>query len=76
LCWNRQLDLLPYLERIRDFLGAWAFSEEVQRVDHMIHLLGKKPWKRGSGSDSREKGEVQERRDEPGAAADGPGSYR
>ena len=47
LCWNRQFDLLQYLERIRDFLVAWAFSEDMQRVDHMIRLLGKKPWKKG-----------------------------
>jgi hypothetical protein len=74
LCWNRQLDLVPYLERIRDFLGVWSFSAEVQRVDHLIHLLGKKPWKRRTGSGPREQGEVQERRDDPGAAADGPAS--
>jgi len=43
LCWNRQLDLLPYLQRIRDFLGLWAFAEETERFDGMIQVLAKKP---------------------------------
>jgi archaemetzincin len=73
LCWNRQLDLLPYLERVRDFLAAWAFSEDVQRVDHMIRLLGKKPWKRGHRSRPCETEEIRESRGEPGAATDPPG---
>jgi hypothetical protein len=54
LCWNRQLDLLPYLDRVRDFLAAWAFVEDVQRVGRMIRLFAKKPWKRGSRSGFRE----------------------
>jgi hypothetical protein len=57
LCWNRQLDLLPYLERIRGFFGDWSFSADAQRVDQMIRLLVKKPWKKGHGSSSRERGE-------------------
>jgi archaemetzincin len=72
LCWNRQLELLRYLERIRDFLGVWAFADDVQRVDHMIRLLAKKPWKRGRRSCPREEEETQERRGETGAAADRP----
>jgi hypothetical protein len=67
-CWNRQLHLLPYLERIRDFLAAWAFSEDAQRVDRVIRLLAKKPWKRGSRSVSRENEELQKRRGEQTAA--------
>lgn len=47
LCWNRQLDLLPYLDRIRDFLELWAFAEEAEQYDSMIRLLSKKPWKKG-----------------------------
>lgn len=70
LCWNRQLDLLPYLDRIRDFLAAWAFSEDVQRVDRMIRLLAKKPWKRGSRSGARENEELPDKRAERGDAAD------
>jgi hypothetical protein len=50
LCWNRQLDLLPYLERLRHFLAVWSFTEEVQRIDRMSALLAKKPWKRGQRS--------------------------
>jgi hypothetical protein len=46
LCWNRQLDLVPYLERVREFLDSWEFADDVRRVDHMIRLLAKKPWKR------------------------------
>jgi translation initiation factor IF-2 len=49
---------LPYLERLRDFLAAWAYSEDVQRVDRMLRLLAKKPWKRGNRSASREKEEA------------------
>jgi predicted Zn-dependent protease len=48
LCWNRQLDLLPYLERIKDFLGRWEFTRDAQRADLLIRLLAKKPWKKGS----------------------------
>jgi hypothetical protein len=58
LCWNRQLDLLPYLERLQAFLGTWAFSEDVRRVEHMIRLLARKPWKKDRGRSSREKGEL------------------
>jgi predicted Zn-dependent protease len=75
-CWNRQLHLLPYLERIGEFLAAWAFSEDVQRVDRMIRLLAKKPWKRGSRRVSREKEKLQERRGEQAAAADRPRDER
>jgi hypothetical protein len=67
LCWNRQLDLVPYLERVRDLLAAWAFAEDEQRANDMIRLLAKKPWKKGSRSGSREREEHLERRDEPGA---------
>jgi hypothetical protein len=63
---------LPYLDRLREFLAVWAFSEDVQRVDHMIRLLAKKPWKRGSRSSPREKEELREKRGEQGAAADRP----
>jgi archaemetzincin len=48
LCWNRQLDLLPYLERLREFFEIHARSEDRQRVDVMIRLLARKPWKQGS----------------------------
>ena len=64
LCWNRQLDLLPYLERIRDFLADWAFSEDLERVDRMIRLLVKKPWKRDSRDRRREQADVKEQRAE------------
>jgi hypothetical protein len=50
LSWNRQLELVPYLQRIRDFLTIWAFDDDGQRVDHMIRLFQKKPWKRGARS--------------------------
>ena len=39
LCWNRQVDLLPYLQRLRDCLGRWAFAEAAERYDTMIHWL-------------------------------------
>jgi hypothetical protein len=38
-CWNRQLDLLPYLCRVRDFLDRWAFPEEAERYEDMIRGL-------------------------------------
>jgi hypothetical protein len=72
LCWNRQLDLLPYLERVREFLAVWAFSEDVRRVDRMLRLLAKKPWKRGSRHGPRENEEFQESRGEQGFAPDRP----
>lgn len=43
LCWNRQVDLLPYLQRLRDFLGRWALSEEAECYEKMIQLLGGGP---------------------------------
>jgi archaemetzincin len=48
LSWNRQLDLVPYLERLREFLAAWAFADDVQRAEQMIRLVARKPWKRGA----------------------------
>jgi hypothetical protein len=60
LAWNRQLDLLPYLERIREFLGTWAFADDAERVDGMIRLLGKKPWKRGYRHGSHEQADGEE----------------
>ena len=72
LCWNRQLDLLPYLERIRDFLAAWAFSEDVQRVDRMIRLLAKKPWKRRPRSGPQEQVSPRQSGGEQAATADRP----
>jgi archaemetzincin len=72
LCWNRQLDLLPYLERVRDFLAAWAFSGDEQRVANMIRLLAKKPWKRGSKCNPREIGVARETTGESHAVADRP----
>jgi hypothetical protein len=64
LCWNRQLDLLPYLERLRDFLAAWALGDDEARVDRMVRLLAKKPWKRGHGSPARDKSDIPERASE------------
>jgi archaemetzincin len=40
LCWNRQVDLLPYLQRLRDHLDHWEFAEAVERYQSMIQLLG------------------------------------
>jgi archaemetzincin len=40
LCWNRQLDLLPYLQRLRDWLRRWEFAEAAQRYEGMLRLLG------------------------------------
>jgi archaemetzincin len=39
LCWNRQVDLLPYLERLRNWLDSWSLAEEAQRYESMIDLL-------------------------------------
>jgi archaemetzincin len=50
LCWNRQLDLLPYLRRLRDFLTGWAFSEEAERFEGMAQLLGRAGDEAGQGS--------------------------
>jgi hypothetical protein len=59
LCWNRQLDLVPHLERISEFLTTWDFADDARRVDQMIQLLARKPWKKGqrrsSGQDQRSK---------------------
>jgi hypothetical protein len=72
LCWNRQLDLVPYLQRIRDFFAGRAFTENMQRIDRMICLLAKKPWKRRSRNAADAKEERQPRRGKPGDLADGP----
>jgi hypothetical protein len=40
LCWNRQVDLLPYLRRLRDWLGRRGFAEAAGRYEGMIQLLG------------------------------------
>jgi hypothetical protein len=39
LCWNRQLELRPYLGRVRDFLGRWGLTE-AERYESMLALLG------------------------------------
>jgi archaemetzincin len=39
LCWNRQLDLPPYLQRLADFLDRWGFTEEAERYRHKRQLL-------------------------------------
>jgi archaemetzincin len=39
LCWNRQIDLLPYLQRLRDFLGRSGFSAEAELYAGMMGLL-------------------------------------
>jgi archaemetzincin len=39
LCWNRQVDLVPYLQRLRDFLGGWGFAEAAERYGAMLQLL-------------------------------------
>ncbi len=39
LCWNRQLDLVTYLQRLKDWLGRWRFAEAVERYGGMIQLL-------------------------------------
>ena len=39
LCWNRQVDLRPYLQRLKDFFGRWEFTEAAQRYEGMIQLL-------------------------------------
>jgi hypothetical protein len=39
LCWNRQLDLLPYLRRVRDLLGRWGLTEAAGQYEGMIECL-------------------------------------
>jgi archaemetzincin len=39
LCWNRQLDLLSYLERLRDRLDRWGFTEAAEHYKRMRQLL-------------------------------------
>jgi archaemetzincin len=40
LCWNRQLDLLPYLRRLRDWLAGRQLTEAAEQYEGMIQLLG------------------------------------
>jgi hypothetical protein len=42
LCWNRQLDLLPYLRRLRDWLARWELAEPAARYEGMIELFGER----------------------------------
>src|SRR5262249_42003842 len=39
LCWNRQVDLLPYLQRLRDWLGRWTLTEAAGHYEMTIRLL-------------------------------------
>jgi hypothetical protein len=39
LCWNRQLDLLPHLQSLREFLGRSGFSESAEQYESMLALL-------------------------------------
>lgn len=39
LAWNRQLDLLPYFERLHACVARWDFTEAVQRCQTMVELL-------------------------------------
>jgi archaemetzincin len=41
LCWNRQVDLLPYLRRLSDFFGRGEFPDEAEWYERMIRLLHK-----------------------------------
>lgn len=38
LCWNRQVDLLTYLQRLREFLGRSDLVEASARYDRMLTL--------------------------------------
>jgi hypothetical protein len=40
LCWNRQLELRPYLRRLHDFLGRAGLTEAAERYEGMLTLLG------------------------------------
>jgi archaemetzincin len=39
LCWNRQLELLPYLRRLREVLIRLELSEAAERYQGMVELL-------------------------------------
>jgi archaemetzincin len=39
LCWNRQVELQPYLRQLQDFLGHCSFFDEVEFYQRMIRLL-------------------------------------
>jgi archaemetzincin len=39
LCWNRQVELLPYLERLSTWLGDRAFCEAAEHYQRMIEVL-------------------------------------
>jgi archaemetzincin len=39
LCWNRQVDLLPYLQRLRDFLDRRSLTESAGHYDSILRLL-------------------------------------
>ena len=38
LCWNRQIDLVPYLERVREWLGRRGLTEAAEHYESMIRL--------------------------------------
>jgi archaemetzincin len=40
LCWNRQVALLPYFERVRAWLARQGFAEAVEKYTGTIQLLG------------------------------------
>jgi hypothetical protein len=39
LCWNRQLELLPYLRRLREVLIRLELNEAAERYQGMVELL-------------------------------------
>jgi archaemetzincin len=41
LCWNRQLDLVPYLARVRDWLGSWGFTEAAEHYESLSQLAAR-----------------------------------
>jgi archaemetzincin len=45
LCWNRQLDLLSYLHRVRQWLLDRQFADAAEHYDRTLQLLGKRGWR-------------------------------
>ncbi len=43
LCWNRQLDLLPYLRRLKDWLSGRGLTEAAQPYQRRMALLQERP---------------------------------
>jgi archaemetzincin len=45
LSWNRQLDLLSYLQRVRDWLVGRQFLDAAEHYETMLQLLDRRGWR-------------------------------